>query len=192
MLLLVLTLPGCALRSPAPAGSVDWEQRRTELLAIGDWTLRGRFAVKAEGGGGQGSLEWRQQGEHSRIHLSGPFGTGAWEIDWDARSLTVRSRDGEVTRRWTGEDAAGQFLAEQLGWSFPAVSTRYWLLALADPRSTARETWSAEGRLAALEQNGWTVTYGRYVETAGLAMPGRIVLENTRARLRVVVDRWQL
>ncbi len=191
-LALVLALPGCALRAPQPGSGLDQAARRDQLLALGSWDLRGRIAVRADSGGGQGDFEWHQQGEHTRIRLSGPFGAGAWQLDWDPQSVTVSGRDGTATRRWTGADATTQFLDEQLGWSFPAVSTRYWLLGLADPDAAAQETRAADGRLEILEQDGWTVRYERYTEAPGLAMPAKIVLESARARLRVVIDRWRL
>jgi outer membrane lipoprotein LolB len=185
-------LGGCALRQPEVAPGVDWAQRSERLLALDSWQARGRIAVKAEKGGGQGDLVWEQHGAQARIHMAGPFGAGAYEIRWDERSLTVSSRNGEFSRGYTGPDAAEQFLAEQLGWSFPAASTRYWLLALADPASPAQSTFAADGRLAALDQNGWAVTYDRYTEQSGLPMPAKITLENSRARVRLVIDRWTL
>lgn len=188
---LLALLQGCSLRAPEPAPA-DWGARREQLMALAGWDLRGRIAVKANGGGGQGDLHWHQQGPAARIRLSGPFGAGAWEIDWDPGVVTVRSRNGEFTRQWQGEAAAGEFLESQLGWSFPAASTRYWLLALPDPGSVAAETFAADGRLATLEQNGWTVTYQRYTEAAGIALPSRMELESGQARLRVVIDRWRL
>jgi outer membrane lipoprotein LolB len=186
----LLGLGACSLRAPEPVSGADWAARRDRLLALSAWHLRARIAVKADTGGGQGDLQWQQQGEQTRIRVNGPFGAGAYEIRWDPGFLSVTSRNGEISRSWSGQDAAEQFLAEQLGWSFPAISTRYWLLGLPDPGSPARETFSPEGRLAALDQSGWTVTYERYVEVSRLSMPAKIVLQNPRARLRLVIDRW--
>jgi hypothetical protein len=36
------------------------------------------------------------------------------------------------------------------------------------------------------------VTYARFVEQGGLRMPAKIGIEGERARLRVIVDRWDL
>jgi len=94
---------------------------------------------------------WRQSGDTSLIRVSGPFGAGAYEIRWDPASLTVTSRNGEYTRDFTGADAAEQFLTEQLGWSFPAISTRYWLLGLPDPAFQSHATRDADGALLSLE-----------------------------------------
>jgi outer membrane lipoprotein LolB len=185
-------LGGCALRKPEAVPGVDWAQRSERLLALDSWQARGRIAVKAEKGGGQGDLVWAQHGTQARIQVAGAFGAGAYEIRWDERSLTVSSRNGDFSRDYTGPDAAEQFLTEQLGWSFPAASTRYWLLALADPASPAQATFAADGRLAALDQNGWAVTYDRYTEQSGVPMPAKITLQNSRARVRLVIDRWIL
>jgi len=190
MACLAMLLAGCATRTPQPEALVDWPARDARLLLLDRWDLRGRIAVKADSGGGQGDLQWRQQGEATDIRVSGPFGAGAYAIRWDAQSLSVSSRDGEYVRSWSGRDAAEQFLAEQLGWSFPAVSSRYWLRGLPDPASPAKGTYAARGELVSLEQSGWTVTYGRYVEVANLLMPARIEMQNPRARLRLVIDRW--
>jgi outer membrane lipoprotein LolB len=182
-------LTGCALRREDVV-PVDWTQRRVHLLAMDTWQARGRIAVKAQGTGGQGDLAWDQQGASSVVRVSGPFGAGAYEIRWDPAMLRVASRNGEFSRAYSGADAAEQFLAEQLGWSFPASSVRYWLLGVPDPVLPARERFSADGRLQAIEQNGWSVTYGRFVERAGVTLPAKIAIESARARLRVIVDRW--
>ena len=193
-LLLVLSaavlLGGCALRVPEAVPGVDWAQRRERLLALDAWEARGRIAVKVESGGGQGNLEWRQQGDQARIRVSGPFGAGAYEIRWDPQTLTVTSRNGEFSRDYTGPDAAERFLTEQLGWSFPAASARYWLLGVPDPAFPAQETMAADGQLVALDQNGWAVTYERYANQDSLPMPAKITLQNSRARVRLVIDRW--
>lgn len=190
LFLAAVLLGGCTLRGPKAVPGVDWSQRRERLLALDAWQARGRIAVKAQSGGGQGNLEWQQQGEQARIRVSGPFGAGAYEIRWDPQTLTVTSRNGEFSRDYAGPDAAEQFLIEQLGWAFPAASTRYWLLGVPDPAFPAQETRAADGQLVALDQNGWAVTYERYTAQGNLPMPAKITLQNSRARVRLVIDRW--
>lgn len=188
--LAVLALQACSLRGPEPVSSVELAAQRQQLLLLSHWELRGRVAVKSAGGGGQGDLHWQQQDDETHIRVSGPFGAGAYDILWNPEKLELSSRDGSFSRGWAGQDAAEQFLAEQLGWTFPAVSSRYWLLGLPDPGFPAQEVFAADGRLAALEQNGWTISYERYRDAAGLSMPAKIVMEKPGARLRLVIDRW--
>lgn len=180
---------GCAALPP-PLPQADWDQRRARLLGLEQWQARGRIAVKSDAGGGQGDLRWQQSGASSDIRLSGPFGAGAYQIRWEPERLTVRSRDGEFSRAYDGADAAEQFLAEQLGWSFPAASTRYWMLGVLDPAFAGEERFSAAGELAGLEQNGWSVSYERFSEAAGMPMPAKLTLQSPRARVRLVIDQW--
>lgn len=188
---LALLVAGCAALPP-PAPQVPWDERRTRLLGLEQWQARGRIAVKSDTGGGQGDLHWQQAGAISDIRVSGPFGAGAYQIRWEPERLTVRSRDGEFSRAYDGADAAEQFLAEQLGWSFPAASVRYWMLGVLDPTFAGEEQFAANGGLTGIEQNGWSVTFDRFNEAAGLSMPAKLTLQNEHARVRLVIDRWEL
>lgn len=197
--LLVLVTAGCALQPPAGLPALDRDERRAVLLEITRWEARGRIAVRmdetgGQGGsqrGGQGNLRWTQDGDTVQLRLSGPFGAGAYEITWDPVRLTIVSRDGSTALDYAGPDAAERFLAEQLGWSFPVASSRYWLRGLADPASPALETFDEAGRLAALEQHAWRVRYEDYVLHGRLWLPRKLVMENPHGRVRLVVDAWE-
>ena len=190
LLALTALVAGCASPPVAPPMAIDWAARSAAVTGWNEWSARGRLALKSAAGSGQADFDWQQAGEATSIRVSGPFGAGAYEIGWDREALSIRSRDGEFSERYAGADAAEQFLATRLGWAFPATSTRWWLLGLPDPDFTATTVFGADGRLAALTQNGWTVTYERYDDVAGVTMPGKVTAENERARLRLVVDRW--
>lgn len=203
-LLCIGFLAGCALRPTAPVTPAARPGQRIQLLALPAWEARGRIAIKvtvpageADAGnsrpaGGQGSIRWVQSGDSARVRLSGPFGAGAYELQWDPGHVTVTTGNGTKRADYTGPDAAEQFVREQLGFSFPVASTRYWLLGLADPAMAGSETFDAAGRLAALNQQGWQIRYDDYVLRAGLWLPRKLVLENERGRLRLVLDDWQL
>lgn len=189
--LALVLLDGCTLLRPTAVVVPDWEARRARLLALDSWAIRGRIAVKAESGGGQGDLRWQQAGEAAQLRISGPFGAGTYDIRWDPMSLSIASRNGEFSRAWTGADAAEQFLAEQLGWRFPAASIRYWLLGLPDPALAAEQEFGAGGQLLAISQDDWTVRYERFAELEGMLMPTRLTALGPGTRVRLVVDRWE-
>lgn len=190
--LLLLLQAGCALQRPQSKVAIDWDQRRAELLQLSTWQARGRIAVKAEGAGAQGDLQWEQDGSTSRIRVRGPLGAGAYEIRWTPELLTVNGSNGEFSRAYTGADAAEGFLQQQLGWSFPAASVRFWMLGLLDPAAPGEQRFDAGGGLAGLQQSGWSVNYLRFAEVDGQSLPTRIDLENPHARVRLVVDQWTL
>ncbi len=189
-LLVVVALVGCASRPTTPGPDVDWGRRAESLLRLPGWQADGRIAVKSGDDGGQGNIMWRQRGDDVRIALRGPFGAGAWQIDWTGDGLVVTGKAGEVTTAYAGDDAVERYLADQVGWSFPARSTRYWILGIADPAFASRSEFDVDGWLVQLEQNGWLVTYDRFTDVDGRWMPGKIVMRSENARVRLIVDRW--
>jgi len=192
LLVAIVALAGCASRPTVPGTGIDWAQRADYLAQLPGWEASGRIAVKSGADGGQGSIRWVQQGANVRIALRGPFGAGAWQIDWTDDDLVVTGKAGEVTHAYAGPDAVERFLTDQLGWSFPARSTRYWILGVADPRFANRAKFDADGWLIALEQNGWVVSYDRFVAEQGRWMPRKIIMENEQARVKLIVDQWRL
>ena len=102
------------MRPTVPGTSVAWAERREALVQMPDWQARGRIAVKSADGGGQGSIRWRQADSGSRVHLSGPFGVGAYEISWKADSVEIIGKAGEVEIAYAGQNAAERFLMDHL------------------------------------------------------------------------------
>jgi len=187
----VVVLAGCASRPTVPGTGIDWPQRTEDLLQLPGWEASGRIAVKSGEQGGQGNISWLQEGGDARIGLRGPFGAGAYQIDWSDGDLVVTGKAGEVTMAYTGPDAIEHFLTDQLGWSFPARSSRYWILGVADPNFPSQAEFDAGGWLVSLEQNGWAVSYDRFVEVQDRWMPRKIVMESERARVKLIVDQWR-
>ena len=48
----------------------------------------------------------------------------------------------------------------------------------------------ANGQLTGLEQNGWTVSYQRFIGKGDLLLPGKLGIEKANARLRLAIDSW--
>ena len=188
LLVLALLSSGCALQRQVPGTSLAWDARRGELAAIDAWDLRGRIAVKSGDSGGQGRIDWQQRDADAWLKVSGPFGLGAWEIRFNEREIVVTDGKGEVTASYSGPDAADRFLRGQLGWSFPAVSARYWLLGIPAPGLPYREQYDDAGWLVAIEQQGWSVRYDGFSEREMHWLPRKISVENDSGRLRLVMD----
>jgi len=192
-LLVVLVLAsGCALQPTVPGTSVAWDERQAQLAGLAEWQARGRIAVKSADGGGQGNIQWFQAGAGSRIFLRGPFGFGAYEISWDAESIEVVGKSGEVQVAYSGPNAAERFLRDQLGWSFPAMSLRYWMLSVPDPAFDSYEQYDTEGWLVGIQQNGWSVGYEGFKVWNDIWLPKRVVLNHDGARVKLVIDDWVL
>ena len=186
-----IAVTGCVSRPTVPGTGVDWTQRAELLLQLPGWEAKGRIAVKSGKQGGQGNIRWMQKGPNAQIGLHGPFGVGAYQIDWSENDLVVTGKAGEVTLAYAGPDAIERFLTDQLGWSFPARSTRYWMLGVADPDFPNRAEFDAHGWLITLEQNGWVVSYDRFVNEQDHWMPRKIVMQSEHARIKLIIDQWR-
>ena len=62
----------------------------------------------------------------------------------------------------------------------------------ADPgHGPARVAYGSDGRLAQIEQGGWTIDYSSWQAGAGgLELPNRLNARRGEASVRLVVDRW--
>jgi outer membrane lipoprotein LolB len=193
-LLALALLASCSSlqQTVAPEDLANAERMR-QLAGLDAWTMQGRIAIKqVTGGSGQGKIIWLQNGEDTDISLSGPLGSGAVNIHWVPDEVVVSGADLDVQHRYTGSDAAEQFLAEQLGWQFPAASIRYWLLGLPNPDFAYTQNFSADGALLGLQQLGWTVDYQRFAAVNGYVLPAKLQVQGDAVRLRVVIDDWLL
>jgi outer membrane lipoprotein LolB len=176
-----ILLGGCASVRPrlVPA---PWPQRLAELQRMNTWQLDGRAAVALGQQGWQASLDWRQQGDASEVHLAGPFGAGALVLKLTPAGLSLNGAP--------PSQAVVAQLQDRLGFDLPLVQLRYWLLGIPDPSSTFELSRNAQDRIIHLAQLGWSIDYDRYVPNDGDLMPARLVLSRADARVRIAVDRW--
>ncbi|MGO9515345.1 MAG: lipoprotein insertase outer membrane protein LolB [Steroidobacteraceae bacterium] len=175
-------LAGCAAVRPALAPA-PWEQRLADLQHSSTWQLDGRAAVALGQQGWQASLDWRQSGEASEVHLAGPFGVGALVLKMTPAGLSLNGAP--------PSDAVTAQLQERLGFELPLDNLRYWLLGVPDPSSGFELTRNAQDRALHLTQAGWSIDYDRYMPNRGDLLPARLVLSRADARVRIAVDRWE-
>ncbi len=175
-------LAGCASLHPALAPA-PWDQRLTALQHASAWQLGGRAAAALGTQGWQASLDWRQHGEVSEVHLAGPFGAGALMLEVTPAGLSLNGAP--------PSDAVTAQLQDRLGFELPLDNLRYWLLGIPDPQSSFELTRNAQDRALHLTQAGWTIQYDRYMPNSGDLLPARLVLSRADARVRIVVDHWE-
>jgi outer membrane lipoprotein LolB len=178
-------LGGCAsLHRPASTApvAVPWAQRLAELERAGSWQLEGRAAVAIGEQGWQASLDWRQSGSESDLHLAGPFNVGALSIKVTPAGVSLN--DAPPSAQMVEQ------LQARLGFELPLDNLRYWLLGIPNPAAPFELTRNAQDRAQHLAQGGWDIDYDKYLPSGSDALPGRLELSRADARVRVVVDRW--
>ena len=193
--LLFLVLTGCTATSMRGPYDAD---KNAQLLQLSEWGFTGRIAINVEDdpqASGQASISWQQAQATSMIRLTGPLGAGGWELSWSPEQVSANSANGEQSIRYSGPEAAEQFMLEQLGWAFPAESLRYWVRGYADP-AYASELLPVDPDTGedvdGVMQYGWQVRFERYQETAGYRVPARLTVQGHGVNLRMIISRWNL
>ena len=180
-------LAGCAALRPKgpslPATAASWDERRKDLEQVTRWDLDGRAAAALGQQGWQATLNWRQIGADSELHLAGPLGIGALMIKVTPAGLSLNGA--------APNDAVVGQLQDRLGFELPLDNLRYWLLGIPDPNTPFELTRNTQDRAARLSQAGWNIEYDDYMAGDGDLLPKRLVLTRADARVRIAVDRWE-
>jgi outer membrane lipoprotein LolB len=184
-------LAGCATTTPPrnpenqKAAEQQWAQRRASVSQIDRFLMTSRLAygkvlgVKAD-------LRWQQNADGSfDMRISGPFGVGAATLTGNRQHVLVRTRDGDYD---TPDPEA--WLRENMGWTLPLNSLRYWALGLPAPQSEATIELDIKGKAVVLEQDGWRLEYSEYQSKEDYELPRKFEATNPTVRLKVVVDDW--
>lgn len=184
LLACVSLLAGCAAHRPRPAAAlVSWDERVTALEHAGTWQLDGRAAAALGQQGWQASLDWRQTGSVSEVHLAGPFGVGALALTLSPAGMALNGAP--------PSPAVAAQLEARLGFELPLRNLRFWLLGIPNPGAPFKIARNAQDRAQHLSQDGWSIDYDQYRPQGGDELPARIVLSRADARVRIAVDRWE-
>ena len=180
---LLPTRPGVA--DPEPA----WQTHAEELSRLRSWSLHGTLAVRPAGGdASRVTVRWRQSPDSYLVRFMGPLGVGLFEVEGSATAVEARFPDGRRTSAASPE----ALLEQEIGWSVPLEGLRYWIVGAPVPDvAPSKMELDDLGRLARLEQAGWTVVYEQYDTVDGLSLPERIRFSNASVDATVVVRRWK-
>lgn len=163
------------------------------LQAHQQWSFTGRVAINNAGKGGNGKIDWEQDGRGYVVALSAPVTRQSWRLIGDTHSEAGRLEGLDGGPR-EGEDAEA-LLLQATGWEIPVNALTRWVQGLpAEGLPAETQSFSAQGRLQTLEQAGWRIDYTEWFEAAGdqPALPRRIEARRDRAMVRLIIDRWDL
>ena len=189
-----MLLAGCGtLPEPFPSGRAPseseamWQVHALALSRLRTWTMQGALVLRSGGDVSQVGLRWRQTRDAYFVRFTGPLGIGLFEVEGSGAGVEARFADGRRARAESPE----ALLDREVGWSVPFAGLRYWIVgAPALDGALPKMELDGQGRLARLEQAGWTVIYERYGTLDGLALPERIRFSSESAEAKVVVRRW--
>jgi outer membrane lipoprotein LolB len=181
LMALVLGLVACAARAPRITASTA----QRDLTQLQHWQATGRLAVSTDKGGGSGSFDWQQDDDRALVQLAGPAGIGRLRLTLQGSDLSMESANGATF----AAEAAWAELEARLGVRVPADYLRYWIRGLPAP---GEYRWLAREPVPILEQAGWHIEYQQYGGQGALRVPVKFNASAGAARLRVIIDSWQL
>jgi outer membrane lipoprotein LolB len=154
-------------------------------LESGDFVVTGRVAVRYGNDAASGRVEWLHTAATDDLTISSPLGQGIAEIKRrGGEYLLVTAND----QRYRAADPE-QLTEQALGWALPLAGLPDWLRGRAAPGAPA-ETQTADGRLALLKQQGWTIEYLAYDEANQL--PRRLRMVRGDLDIRLAIEDWRL
>lgn len=191
-------LAGCAVapvRAPLPplppsqqaAAAARQDAREAALALVPDWRLQGRVALTNGSRGGSGRLEWTQRGAGFEVVLSAPVTRQGWRLAGAPGDAVLEGLEGGPRH---GPEAAA-LLREATGWEIPVDALSRWVRGVRAGSGRARMEFTGDGRLARLEQDGWTLDYADWrPQAGGIELPMRVTASRDAARVRLIVDAW--
>jgi len=197
----LLLLGACATRTVREAPPLDQQGiesaeraqagRATWLEGQRRWSFEGRVAVNNAGKGGNGKIEWRQDGHGYVVSLIAPITRQSWRLIGDTHSEAGRLEGLEGGPREGGDAEA--LLLEATGWDIPVNALARWVRGLPAEGLPLRDrSYSAQGQLQRVEQAGWNIEYPLWFPAEGPqpSLPRRIEAKRDRASVRLIVDHW--
>jgi len=189
------------LPATAEAAAVATQQAREQRVrALPVLAFSGRVALSNGRKGGTGRIEWQQSGDRYEVTLSAPVSRQSWRLTGDAASATIDGIQGGPR----SDSDVERLLREATGLDIPVGALAAWAGgARADETvfGPAQLAFTDDGRLARIEQDGWTIDYlGWREEHPGdgqpgddqspLQLPDRINAARGEAKVRLAIDAW--
>ncbi|TDK30193.1 lipoprotein insertase outer membrane protein LolB [Luteimonas terrae] len=167
--------------------------RESAVRALPELAFTGRVAMSNGRDGGSGRIEWRQASADYQVTLSAPVTRQSWQLRGGPAGARIDGLEGGPRE---GADV-GTLLWEATGFEIPVTAMAAWAAgARADATTSgpAEVGYDAAGRLARLQQDGWTIDYLEWqpdpVAGGTPALPTRINAQRGEARVRLIVDSW--
>ena len=189
---LALALPLLALTACANWPGFKSEPARVELaLATAPVAFRieGRVSVKADEESFSGSMQWLRDTAKEELLLRTPLGQGVAEMRRVAAGVELKNAEGRV---YFAEDADA-LVRQALGLELPLRGLAWWVVGLPRPEARYQAIPDAEGHLGELLQDGWRISFSKYMDRNGQMLPGRLIARRgDTLEVRIVIDEWGL
>lgn len=188
--LLALGLSSCATISPQQLppenADISWPTRMQSLSQIENWDLTAMFAMRTKENAESATLNWQQNKQSFTILLFGPLGANTFKLSGTPGHIELVNPHGDKFFASTPE----ALLVHETGWHLPVSSLYYWIRGLPVPGVPATKQFDAYHHLLQLKQQGWTIQFLHYTNTAHGDLPSKILLEHPPLSIKLIISEW--
>lgn len=177
--LLAFFLVGCASVNTPPLPPTAL----VENLAIDNWSIRGRIALRDENEAHSANIKWLQCGDKYDIRVTSLFGQGAHLFGSDTLA-SLKTSDSQIAHARNAQ----QLLRRQLGWTFPVSELLFWLRGVPAPMMD----YQIENQETSFQQSDWQLSYPRLKQVDNYQLPSKIIANNNPLKITLIVKDWQL
>ena len=176
----VLLLSSCAQLPPIPPIPAN---------QLDSWRINGRIAISTKNDSWTANVYWQQQGPTYQLRLNAPLGQGAFLLEGDDDGVIMQTANQET---FTARDP-DILVTQVLKLEIPVTGLHFWIRGLPAPQPSPQwYTFDETGHLHRLRQDGWEITYMRYINIQGIDLPNKIYLENDRFKVKIVISKWNI
>ena len=170
------------------AAELAYQQRAKNLVLLTSWDLAGKLSVDDGDDGGSGRLSWKVREDSSLMNFRGAMGRGAWQLDSRPGFAELQRSDGTVSMA----GSVNELLEREIGWHIPVQSLKWWALGISAPGDILLLDLDSKGRVLAMQQDGWNISFDRYRQFGDVELPGRMDAVSGKYRVKMAVSNWTL
>jgi len=180
LILVLLVLSGCVQLPPLPP---------MPAKQLDSWRLNGRIAISTENDSWTAKVFWQQQGTAYQLRLNTPLGQGVILFEGDDKGVVMRQADNKTIKAANPDILIAKVLKVEL----PVTNLHAWIRGLPAPHSSPQwYTLNDAGHVQSLRQDGWEIDYKEYIQVQGIDLPKKILLENNRFKVKIVISQWEI
>ena len=187
--ILALILAACATQpmpQSSPTTSAINQKHLATLANIKAFALKGRLGVVTQKQGFSGGIDWQHQITNDNIDVFSPVGGKIANIAKTSSQVTLTDQKGHSV---SAQDA--ESLTETtLGFRLPLTGLSDWAIGRPSASKIDAANWDETGRLTALKQDGWDISFENYSIQNGVDLPSKIVLKSDKVNLKLLVEKW--
>ncbi len=190
ILVIVLLTSACATLpippSQLPTTSAINQKHLATLSNIKAFALKGRLGVVTQKQGFSGGIDWQHQAITDNIDVFSPVGGKIANIAKTPNGVTLTDQKGYSV---SAQDA--ESLTETtLGFRLPLTGLSDWAIGRPSASKIDAANWDETGRLTALKQDGWDISFENYSMQNGVDLPSKIMLKSEKVNLKMLVEKW--